>query len=54
MRTHTWEESYECSYEIDIKMKSISKGTCQVSDLANEVGSVSKCTGQVSDIDDEI
>ena len=54
MMTHTWEESYECSYEIDIKMKNISEGTCQVSDLANEIGSVSKCTGQVSDIDDEI
>ena len=54
MRNHKWEGPYECSYGIDIKMKSISEGTCQVSDLANEIGSVWKCTSQVSDINNEM
>ena len=53
MRNHKWEGPYECSYGIDIKMKSISEGTCQVSDLANEIGSVWKCTSQVSNINNE-
>ena len=54
MRIHTCEEPHECSYDIDIRMKSISEGTCQVSDLANELVSVSKCTSKVSDINYEI